>query len=59
MLTRTMTESSTDIPKLPRGAPFVLIALVALLAGAGMAGWLDRGAAIFFAMAADAWAYCF
>jgi hypothetical protein len=43
----------------PRGTPLALIALAALLAGAGIAGWLDHGATIFVAMASDAWAYCF
>jgi cytochrome b len=52
-------NTSSHAPSLPRGALFVLVALVALLAGAGMAGWLDHGASIFLAMASDAWAYCF
>jgi hypothetical protein len=54
-----MAETSPQIPTLPRGALLALVALVALLAGAGIAGWLDHGAAIFLAGASEAWAYCF
>jgi cytochrome b len=52
-------NTSPHALSLPRGALFVLVALLALLAGAGMAGWLDHGASIFLAAASDAWAYCF
>ncbi len=59
MLSSDMSDASFEIPSLPRGALIALVALVALLTGAGMAGWLDHGAAIFLAVASDAWAYCF
>jgi hypothetical protein len=54
-----MAHSSPETPGLPRGALLALVAFAALLAGAGIAGWLDHGATIFLAMASDAWAYCF
>jgi hypothetical protein len=59
MLERPMTKISSQTPALPLAAIFALLALAALLAGAGMAGWLDHGASIFLAMASNAWAYCF
>jgi hypothetical protein len=59
VLSSAMTEAPSHAPSLPRGASIALIAVMALLAGAGMAGWLDHGASIFLAMASDAWAYCF
>jgi hypothetical protein len=54
-----MNDTSPGTPTLPRGVLLALVAFAALLAGAGMAGWLDHGATIFLAMASDAWAYCF
>jgi hypothetical protein len=54
-----MTNTAPETPSLPRGTLLALVALAALLIGAGMAGWLDHGASIFLAMASDAWAYCF
>jgi hypothetical protein len=54
-----MTNLPPETSNPPRWALFLLVAAAALLAGAGMAGWLDHGATIFLAMASDAWAYCF